>query len=164
MSLGPRRSRRDGHGGLPMTASAVIISFLLGALQLFRGFARINLWHVKRVQQVQELFRWGLLRHQLTSKGFPNFGSDGPVVEAVRKIVGSLFWCLGALGTASSSDLLLKFARLGEMPRSGVTQEIGGKGVAHVPRHFKAAFGLVAMMTRIVHRAIHPQLFVLIFV
>jgi hypothetical protein len=50
------------------------------------------------------------------------------------------------------------------MPRSGVTQEIGGKGVAHVPRHFKAAFGLVAMMARIVHRAMLPQLFVLVFV
>jgi hypothetical protein len=39
------------------------------------------------------------------------------------------------------------------MPRSGVTQEIGGKGVAHVPRHFKPAFGLVAMMARIVLEA-----------
>ncbi len=132
---------------------------------LFVVSARIaTVWTLECFQRVRLSFRGRLPRRQFISQRSADRGSHGPIVEAVRKIVGSLFWCLGALGTASSSDLLLKFARLGEMPRSGVTQEIGGKGVAHVPRHFKAAFGLVAMMTRIVHRAILPQLFVLVFV
>jgi hypothetical protein len=39
------------------------------------------------------------------------------------------------------------------MPCSGGMQEIGGKGVAHVLRQFKAAIGLLAMMARVVHRA-----------
>jgi hypothetical protein len=97
------------------------------------------------VLSVRQSFRGRLRRRQFISQRSTYCGSHRSI-----KIVGPLFWSFGGLG---SSDLLLKF----EMPCSDVTQEIGCKGVAHVPRHFKAAFGLVAMMAGIVHRAMLPQ-------
>jgi hypothetical protein len=127
--------------------------------------ARIaTVWTVECFQRVRLSFRGRLSRRQFVSQCSSDRGSHGAIVEAVRKIVGPLFWSFGGLGSVSNSELLLKFARLGEMPCSGGTQEIDSEGVAYVPRHLKAAFGLVAMMARVVHRAMLPQSFVLVLV
>jgi hypothetical protein len=147
------------------SSSCRVISLLTAPCLVLRAVRRfLSVWIVECFQRVRLSYRGRVPRRQFISQCSSYRGSHGAIVEAVGKIVGPFFWSFGGLRSVSNSELLLKFARLGEMPCSGVTQEIGSEGIAYVPRHFKAAFGLVAMMARVVHRAMLPQSFVLVLV
>jgi hypothetical protein len=95
---------------------------------------------VKFLEQVQDpLGRW-LFRQQLASKGFANFGPNGPVVEAVREIIGR--HDLSSRRVVCGPRPFLEFYCFREVPGSGRTEVISRLAVTHVTGHFKTEFRL----------------------